>query len=88
MKGIDLGKCTDSASIAAALADEMMLGIAFLLRDYDAWTLSDLEKIDAATGGGHAGKYKPFSVKEIVHGFSAGSAATTLWRYGKTLRGL
>ncbi len=59
LKGVDLGKASDAASIASMLAEksrklpegEMILGVGFSLRNYDEWTLEDLAKIDAATPG-------------------------------------
>lgn len=56
--GVNLIGCTNADEIAAALADHvqalpegrMILGVGFSLRNYDAWSLADLAKIDAATG--------------------------------------
>jgi len=56
--GINMGECKNSQDIADSLAanvskvkeGELMIGVGFSLKDYDAWSPQDLEKINLAAG--------------------------------------
>ena len=79
--GVDLLTCRSVDDIVEALAekvketpaDGIVIGAGFSLRDYDKWTLADLAKIDAATGGRPA-----FLGDKLGHNAIVNSAAMKL----------